>query len=193
MTPHPATDADLLAGAARFGTPAYVHDLAALNERYSALAAAFPGFSVRCAIKANPNAAIATNLDLAARLGRFLPELQPWLAVHPAPIEALAAAWVDRTEAQLALIEALGTQAAVYRYEDMLAAPAATLVRVYALLRADAQTDDQIAGALSAEPRRGLGDWKTYATATTGGSLVGRWTRPCQSNRLARSCPALPP
>jgi len=160
--------------------------LTELTELYS-------GHARFIAVVRHPLDTIASNLDLASRLGRFLPELQPFLSAHPAPVEALAAAWVDRTEAQLALVASEGPAACLYRYEDMIAAPAATLAPVFALLGTDALDNDQIAAALQSAPRRGLGDWKTYATSGATGSPVGRWTKTLSKQAVGQIVPRLAP
>ena len=61
--------------AARFGTPLYAYSAKTLRARCRALARAFPGASVRYAMKANANPAV---LDLVRREGLGVDTVSPW-------------------------------------------------------------------------------------------------------------------
>jgi hypothetical protein len=149
-----------------------------------ALADLLAGHAGFVALVRHPLDVIASNLDLAARMGRYLPEMQPYLARFPAPVEALAEAWADRTEALLAFVAAQGDAARLYRFEDLLAAPEATLTPIYTLLGVTPQTALQISAAVAAPARPGLGDWKTHAEAGLNPAPVGRWQK-AMSRRVA--------
>ena len=125
----------------------------------------------------HPLDTIASNLDLAARMGRFMPEMQPYLARFAAPVEALAAAWTDRTTAMLAFARSQGQAAVVYKFEDLITDPHTTLTPIYRLLGVAAQSQDQIAAAIAAPARPGLGDWKTHAEVQLTQGPVGRWQK----------------
>ena len=135
----------------------------------------------------HPLDVIASNLDLAARMGRFMPELQPWLLRFPAPIAALAEAWADSTEALLAFVTAQGA-ARLCRFEDLLATPEATLAPLYTLLGVAPQNLAAIHAAVAAPSRPGLGDWKTHAEAGLNPAPVGRWQK-AMSRRVASPPP----
>lgn len=122
----------------------------------------------------HPLDVIASNLDLAQRMGRFMPELQPWLSRFPAPIEALAEAWAERTEAMLNFA-AGRPDTVLYRFEDLLAHPEATLDPIFDLLGVARMKLTQVAAALSAPTKPGLGDWKTMGQAGFNPAPVGRW------------------
>ena len=122
-------------------------------------------------------------LDLAARMGRYMPEMQPWLSHFPAPIAALAEAWADRTEALLAFAGARD-DAVVYRFEDLLVHPDGTLAPIYRLLGVSPQTLTEIGAAVAAPSRPGLGDWKTYGEPGLNPAPVGRWQK-AMSRRVA--------
>ena len=143
----------------------------------------------------HPLDVIASNLDLATRMGRFMPELQPWLQRFSAPIEALAAAWAERTEALLAFVAAQGDAARLYRFEDLLATPEATLAPLYSLLGVAPQSLSAIHAAVAAPARPGLGDWKTHAGAGLNPAPVGRWqnamSRRVAAGLMARLAPLL--
>ena len=124
----------------------------------------------------HPLDVIASNLDLAARMGRFMPEMDPYFAQHPIAIEALAAAWADRTQAMLDFAAAQGEAAVVARFEDLVADPVATLAPVFGLLDVAAMDAAQIAAAVVAPARPGLGDWKQGGEGLTA-APVGRWTK----------------
>lgn len=124
----------------------------------------------------HPLDVIASNLDLAQRMGRYLPEMQPWLARHAAPVAALAEAWADRTTAMLDF--AAGRQDTVlYRFEDLLAHPEATLDPILDQLGVARMKLAEVAAALAAPTRPGLGDWKTLGEAGLNPAPVGRWQK----------------
>ena len=142
----------------------------------------------------HPLDVIASNLDLAQRMGRFLPEMQPYLTRHNAPIEALAEAWADRTEALLDFV-AGRDDAVLYRFEDLLAHPEATLDPIFDLLGVARMKLAQVAAALAAPTRPGLGDWKTLGEAGLSAAPVGRWqkviSRRVAGQLMARLAPVM--
>lgn len=125
----------------------------------------------------HPLDVIVSNLDLAARMGRFMPEMASWLARHPAPVEALAAAWADRTLALLDFVEAQAGAAHLIRYEDMVAAPDATLGGVFDLLGVARLDGAALTAAVAAPARIGLGDWKAQGAEGFSAGSVGRWPK----------------
>lgn len=153
----------------------------------------FTGHARFVALVRHPLDTIASNLDLAARLGRFLPEMAPFLARNASPAAALAAAWVDRTEAQLAMLERQGDAACLIRFEDMVADPAETLAPVFTLLGAECPDAAQIAVMMAEQPRLGLGDWKTYASAAITSAPVDRWKQALSRQAVADVVPTLAP
>ena len=128
-----------------------------------------------CVVR-HPLDVVASNLDLAQRMGRYMPELQPWLAAHAAPVVALAEAWADRTVALLDFA-ADRDDTVVIRFEDLLADPVATLGGVFDLMGVARMTLPQVEAALVAPTRVGLGDWKTLTEARLTQGPVGRWQK----------------
>lgn len=124
----------------------------------------------------HPLDVITSNLDLAQKMGRFLPEMQPWLTRYPAPVEALAAAWADRVTALLDVVEG-NAAACLIRYEDLVADPVATLDKVCDLLGVARQDAGAWSAAVAAPGRVGLGDWKAAGAAGFSPASVGRWQR----------------
>ena len=124
----------------------------------------------------HPLDVIASNLDLMQRMGRPMPEMLPYLARCPAPVEALAEAWAETTTALLDFAEGRA-DAVIYRYEDLLAAPEATLARVTGLLGVAGMDIAAITRAVQAPARPGLGDWKTLGEAGLNPAPVGRWQK----------------
>jgi hypothetical protein len=91
-------------------------------------------------------------------------------------VEALAEAWADTTEALLTF--AAGREdRLMYRFEDLLAEPEATVTRICNLLGVATMTADEIAAAVAAPSRPGLGDWKTYGEPQLNPAPVGRWQK----------------
>lgn len=147
------------------------------------LADLFSGHAKFICMVRHPLDVIASNLDLARQMGRFPAEMQPYLARFAAPIEALAEAWADTTEALLDFAQER-EDTVVYRFEDLLIAPVETLDRLYDLLGVARQSLDQIDAAVSAPARPGLGDWKTYAEPKLNPAPIGRWQK-AMSRRVA--------
>jgi hypothetical protein len=136
----------------------------------------FAGHAKMICMLRHPLDVIASNLELAQRMGRLPGEMQPYLARFPSPVEALAEAWADTTEALLTF--AAGREdRLVYRFEDLLAAPEATMARICTLLGVATITADEIAAAVAAPSRPGLGDWKTYGEPQLNPAPVGRWQK----------------
>jgi hypothetical protein len=104
---------------------------------------------------------------------RWSSELHPYIARHPRPLEALAHAWVDGTEAMLDLARRRPADACVVRYEDLVTKPADEMTRVMAHL-GEAWPRGLEASALAEKGGLGLGDWKTYGKDKVETSSVGR-------------------
>lgn len=142
----------------------------------------------------HPLDVIASNLDLAQRMGRYLPEMQPWLGRFAAPVEALAEAWADRTTAMLDFA-AGRADTVLYRFEDLLAHPEATLDPILDQLGVARMTLAEVAAALAAPTRPGLGDWKTLGEAGLNSAPVGRWqkviSRRVAGGLMARLAPVM--
>ncbi len=136
----------------------------------------FAGHAKFICMLRHPLDVIASNLDLARQMGRFPMEMQPYLARFSAPVEALAEAWADTTQAMLNFAQ-WRDDAVVYRFEDMLTKPVDTLTPLYTLLGVEVQTLQQINAAVAAPARPGLGDWKTYAETSLRSEPVGRWQK----------------
>lgn len=131
----------------------------------------------------HPLDVIASNLDLAQRMGRYLPEMQPWITRFAAPVEALAEAWADRTTAMLDFA-AGRADTVLYRFEDLLAHPEATLDPIFDQLGVARMKLAEVAAALAAQTRPGLGDWKTLGETGLNPAPVGRWQK-VMSRRVA--------
>ncbi len=132
----------------------------------------------------HPLDVIASTLDLAARMGRFMPEMRLWLSRFTTPVEALAQARADRTDALPAFAEAQGEAACLYRFEDLLAAPVETLTPLCTLLGAEPQSLTATTQADADPSCPGPGDWKTYAEPQLNPAPVGRWKRRCRGALL---------
>ena len=126
--------------------------------------------------------------DLVAKTGGFVEELHEYLRVHPAPLEAMAHAWVDTASAVADLAEQDATAVSL-RYEDLVAEPEKELRRLLEAL--DEPWDDELIGrALAGTGDVGFGDWKTYARGAIDASSVDRWKTlpgPVQ-HQLAQIC-----
>ena len=142
----------------------------------------------------HPLDVIASNLDLAQRMGRYLPEMQPWMMRFASPIEALAEAWADRTTAMLDFATGR-TDTVLYRFEDLLAHPEATLDPIFDQLGVARMKLPEVAAALAAPTRPGLGDWKTLGEAGLNPAPVGRWqkviSRRVAGGLMARLAPVM--
>ncbi len=167
------------------GKPVWVEKSGFDIFHLSELCDLFAGHAKFIGMLRHPLDVIASNLDLAARMGRYMSEMQPWLARFPAPVEALAEAWVERTTVLLDF--AAGREdTVVCRFEDLLTKPEATLATVYNLLGVAPQKLSQITAAVAAPGRFGLGDWKVLGETGLNPAPVGRWQR-AMSRRLAGS------
>ena len=142
----------------------------------------------------HPLDTIASNLDLLSRMGRPMPEMLPWLARFPAPVEALAEAWAERTTALLDFVA--GRQdAVIYRFEDLLATPEAIMAQITGLLGVAPLDLKAIGAAVTAPSRPGLGDWKAHGAAGLSPAPVGRWqtaiSRRTAGGLMARLAPVM--
>jgi len=120
-------------------------------------------------------------LDVACSLREFsdelegyIAELRPYVQRYPRPLEAFAHAWVDVTTALLALVERNPASAIALRYEDLVAAPATALARLFAFLGED-WDEGLLRRAFDEKEVVGLGDWKTYATKGLKSDSIERW------------------
>lgn len=114
--------------------------------------------------------------ELCERNGVYLGELHAYLVRHPAPLEAFAHVWVDRTRALRAFLERHPDRAVRIRYEDLVADPDATMSRVLSFL-GERWTASLRRKALASREGLGLGDWKTYGRDAIDAESVGRWRK----------------
>ena len=166
------------------GKPVWVEKSGMDGFHLAELRDLFAGHAKFIAMVRHPLDVIASNIDLAAQMGRYSAEMQPYLARNPLPIEALAQAWAERTEALLDFVAVQGDAARLYRFEDLLATPEATLAPLYDLLGVARQNLAAINAAVAAPSRPGLGDWKTYGLPEITAVPVGRWQK-AMSRRTA--------
>lgn len=121
------------------------------------------GLDVVCSLK-----------EFSDEMQGYIAELRPYLHRHARPLEAFAHAWVDVTTALTGIAERRSDSTLVLRYEDLIAAPEATLSRLFAFL--GQEWDPQVLRhALGRSEVAGLGDWKTYATRELKNDSVDRW------------------
>jgi hypothetical protein len=111
--------------------------------------------------------------ELSEKNGGYLHELHAYVVRHPMVLEACAHAWVDVARALAAFAQRHPRNALVVRYEDLAAAPDATMAQIMTFL-GETWSPDLLAQALGKRDDVGLGDWKTYARQTIDAASVGR-------------------
>jgi len=111
--------------------------------------------------------------ELSDKNGGYLHELHGYVVRHPMVLEAFAHAWVDLARALAAFAQRHPRNALLVRYEDLSAAPDATMAQIMSFL-GETWSPDLQSQALGKRDDVGLGDWKTYGRQTVDASSVGR-------------------
>ncbi|MCC2614881.1 sulfotransferase [Aestuariibacter halophilus] len=109
--------------------------------------------------------------ELCDKNQAYLQEVHDYIRRYPKPLEAFAHLWVALTEQLLAFAQRHPHDAALIKYEDLVAAPHDVLSGALSVC-AETCPDDLIDTALQDKDSLGLGDWKTYGkTAIEAGSV----------------------
>jgi protein-tyrosine sulfotransferase len=111
-------------------------------------------------------------VELVDSSQRWSVELHPYIVRSPRPLEALAHAWVDGTQAMLDLVARRPERAHILRYEELAAQPAVTMGRLMDAL-GESWPEGLERGAL-VDQRPGLGDWKIFSRPAVESTSVGR-------------------
>ncbi len=143
-----------------------------------------------CVVR-NPLDVIVSVKDLFDGMDQILPEMHVFVRRHTSLYDAFAEAWIDRTTALGAFMARHPEDCLLLRYEDLVADPAAVLVRATDFMGVSPQAEQMIASAFSAPAKVGLGDWKTYVTNEVGRERVERWRNVLPPSTAARLAPGL--
>ncbi|MEO8605303.1 MAG: sulfotransferase [bacterium] len=111
--------------------------------------------------------------ELSDKNGGYLHELHQYVVRYPMILEAFAHAWVDLAGALAAFAARHPRNALLVRYEDLSAAPDATMAQIMTFL-GETWSPALLAQALGKRDDVGLGDWKTYGRQSIDASSVGR-------------------
>lgn len=145
-----------------------------------------------CLIR-HPLDVIASNIDLAAKMGAELDDLHALTRGANGPHEGLARAWIARTEALDAFAERNAAATCSLRYEDLLKNPAGRLGDLFRFMGVTAKPDVVIERAFSGEPRVGLGDFRIHDTKGIASPVKDSWRKRLPPAALARIVPMLAP
>lgn len=144
------------------------------------------------ALVRNPLDVIASNLDLEAAMGAQLSDLAALAGRYDDRFEGLARAWLDRMEALDGLIARQGNNCFRLAYEDLTTAPAETLTSLLDWIGVSSAPAEELAtGALSAEPRFGLGDFRINETLTIRPPVPNGWRKRLPRAAASRIVPIL--
>lgn len=127
-----------------------------------------------CVVR-HPLDVVASMRDLVDTAGHYMPELMPFVLRCASREDAFAEAWVERTEALLALVARHPGTCHLIRYEDLVGDPVASLAVVTQFLGVSTLAPDRIDDGTRLPGRIGLGDWKVFDRPAIDAASVGRW------------------
>lgn len=105
----------------------------------------------------------------------YPPELHEFLVRYSHPYEAIAYAWVERTDAMLAFQSRNSDRVVSLKYEDLIQNTEEQLRSLIDFLGLDWETG-LIDSAFQKSPD-GFGDWKAYGTSSLTKDRIGRWRK----------------
>ena len=111
--------------------------------------------------------------DLLDASGILLRELHRYVCRYPQLLEAFCHAWADTTRDLLAFADRHPDNVLLCRYEDLVGAPEETLRGLMDFVGED-YSPQMLAGLDKAEGL-GMGDWKSYQSASVVDDRTGRW------------------
>jgi hypothetical protein len=141
----------------------------------------------------NPLDVVASNLDLARAMGAELPELFALTRGINGPHDAIARAWIDRQTALDAFAARHAADCLRLRYEDLLAAPEATLHGILGFAGLAGDPAAMIAAAFSETARIGLGDFRIHESAGLKPPVENAWRQRLPRAAAARIVPLVAP
>ena len=122
----------------------------------------------------HPLDTICSIKELVDKMGTYMPELHQYVRRHEAPYVAFAHAWNDGNTALLQRIEQDPARWHLLRYEDLVESPERELNRLFDRLELQTDIEALLSSGFQASRTVGLGDWKTFSTASIEQSRVGR-------------------
>lgn len=141
----------------------------------------------------NPLDVVASNLDLAGRMGAQLPELFAATRGTNSPSDGIAAAWAERQAALDAFAARHAQDCLSLRYEDLLAAPKDMLARILVFAGLAGDPAAMIAAAFSDSARIGLGDFRIHESSGLRAPVENAWRQRLPRAAAARILPLLAP
>jgi hypothetical protein len=121
------------------------------------------GLDVACSLK-----------EFSDELQGYIAELHPYIRRHARPLEAFAHAWSDVTRDIRGLVERHPDNARMFRYEDLVADPAATMSEMLEFV-GETWRPELLERAFAPREVVGLGDYKTYSTKDINRDSIDRW------------------
>lgn len=115
-----------------------------------------------------------SNMELAEKNGGYIDEFHEYIKRHKRPLLAFCHAWVDLTNQLMEFADRHMETTTVYRYEDLVAEPEATL-RALIEFVGEPWDYDILRRAMTESDNLGFGDWKTYSKQKIESSSVSRW------------------
>jgi hypothetical protein len=112
--------------------------------------------------------------ELVTKNGAIPLELHEFVKRNNVPIEAYCQAWAVATQSIIDFAERHPDNSIICRYEDLAADPDSVLSDILQFVGEPWQAD-LVQRALDDKSSIGIGDWKTFGTASVDSSSVGRW------------------
>ncbi len=141
----------------------------------------------------NPLDVVASNVDLARRMGARLPEVFALTRGINAEYDAFAQAWVNRQTVLDDFAARHADDCLNLRYEDLVGDPQRVLGEILGFAGLAGTPETMIAEAFSDQARIGLGDFRIDETTGLRPPVADGWRKRIPREALARIVPVLAP
>jgi len=145
-----------------------------------------------CAVR-HPLDVVVSVKELVDKAGHIMPELHEYVRGNDNLHLAFAAAWTDRSDALAAFMDRNQERCHLYRYEDLVGDPAATIGAIAEFIGVAPPSAAAISASFAEPGRIGLGDWKIFERRDVDKASVDRWRQALPRATAARLLERLSP
>lgn len=139
----------------------------------------------------NPLDVISSVKALTDEMGRYMPELHPYVQSNASPLEAFSQAWAEKSAELLDFMTRHQETCFSYRFEDLLEKPRSVLDPLMDFLEVPKLAEDTLNSTFNGDISIGLGDWKVYEKRGLDATTMNQWRKKIPRDTLAKVLPLL--
>lgn len=115
-----------------------------------------------------------SSINFCDSLGFYPKEMHKYISQYQYPIEAFTRSWLEVCEDLIELKEKYPDNCRIFRYEDLVSNPQATLTDILSFV-GETYEENILIDSLSSDTSLGFGDHKSYQTSKVHSESVGKW------------------